>query len=132
MAGSIFRRVGAVLAGVVVAGVVVAVVEGAGHFAFPPPPGLDLTDPADQARLMKVVPVGAKLAVVTAWFLGALAGCWTALRIGRGAVAVWIVGGIMTILSLITTQTFPHPVWMVLAALAVGPLAALIVLRTAR
>lgn len=129
MASPVIRRVAGVIAGVVAAGAVVAVVESIGHMMFPPPPGIDLANPADQARLMSVIPLGAKLAVVAAWFLGALAGCWAALRVAQWGLAVWLVAGVMTILSVLTTQMFPHPLWMVLAALALPPLAAFAVLR---
>jgi predicted naringenin-chalcone synthase len=129
MANPGIKRVGAMLAGIVVAGLVVAVVESLGHLVFPPPAGFDLTKPEDQARLMEVLPLGAKLAVVGAWFLGALAGAWTALRLGAFPLAAWVVAVVMVALSVITTQMFPHPLWMVAAALLLPPLAAWLVLR---
>ena len=123
------RRGGGVVAGIGVAVTVVAVVEPLGHMLFPPPAGLDLANPADQARLMAVIPLGAKLAVVAAWFLGTLAGAWAALRLGGWASAAWAVAAVMVTLGLITTQLFPHPVWMVAAAVLLPLLAAWLVLR---
>jgi hypothetical protein len=127
----LIRRAGGIVAGVIAAGLIVGVMEGLGHSLFPPPPGLDLAKPADQARLMEVLPMGAKLAVVIAWFVGALAGAWAALRISCWAPSVWVVAGVMTLLSVATTQMFPHPVWMIVAAFALPVLAAGIVQRLA-
>ena len=72
------RLILGVLAGVVVGVVVIGVVEGVGHMLFPPPPGLDLTDPLQLHTAMSKVPVQAKVWVLLAWFLGALAGASTA------------------------------------------------------
>lgn len=123
MNNPVLRLIVASVLGVIVAGVVVGVVEFAGHAAFPPPDGLDLTNPADQARLMEVIPFEAKIAVVAAWFLGSLAGCYVAARLGKSVAAGWIVAGVMVALSVITTQMFPHPVWMIVAAVALPVIA---------
>ena len=80
MASPAVRNVVATIAGIVVAVTVVFVVEGIGHAIFPPPEGLDLTVAEDRERLMDLVPTGAKVAVVAAWFLGALAGACTSHR----------------------------------------------------
>ncbi len=128
MNNPIVRKVVAVIAGLVVAMLVVMVTEGAGHAIFPPPEGLDITKPEDQARLMEVIPLGAKIAVVVAWFLGAMAGAATAMAVGRHALPGWIVGLVLVALSLFTTQMFPHPLWMMVAAVAL-PLAGVLVAK---
>ena len=117
MENPVVRNIVAAVVGVLVAGLVVGVVEMAGHAAFPPPEGLDITDPADQARIMLEIPLAAKLAVLLAWFLGALAGAWTARKIGVDRWPSFVVIGLMIIGSLWTTQMFPHPWWMVAGAL---------------
>jgi hypothetical protein len=129
MANPIIGRSAAIVVGVLAAGLVVAAVETAGHALFPPPPGIDLANPADQARLIAALPLGAKLAVLLAWFLGALAGAFAALRIAAWRPAGWVVAGVMTILSVVTTQMFPHPWWMIAAALVLPVLAAWMVLH---
>ena len=116
MKNPVVSRIVGVIAGLVVAMLVVMAAEGAGHAMFPPPEGLDITRPEDQARLMELIPLGAKIAVVVAWFLGALAGAATAIAIARHILPGWIVGLVMVALSLVTTQMFPHPVWMIGAA----------------
>ena len=122
MANSSLRTALASVAGVIVSAVVVLAVVGLGHALFPPPPGLDLANPQDQARLIAAIPGEAKVMVVVAWFLGALAGSTTAMMIARKASAGWIVAGVMVALSVWTTQMFPHPAWMVVCAVVL-PLA---------
>ena len=118
------RGVIATLIGILVAGLVVALAEGAGHVIYPTPEGIDITKPEDQLRLMEIIPFGAKVAVVIAWFLGALAGTCTARKIATVKWPAWIVTALMVAASIGTTAMFPHPTWMI--ACAVGlPLLAL-------
>ena len=126
MDNPIVRRIAGLLAGLVVMALTVALAEGAGHALFPPPAGLDVTNPDDQARMMEVIPLGAKIAVVVAWFLGALAGSAVAMMIGRTPLLGWAIGIIMGALSLFTTQMFPHPLWMVIAAVVLPLMAVLV------
>ncbi len=128
MANPAIRSLLAVLAGLVVAMIVIAAVEAAGHALYPPPPGLDLARAADQERLMSVLPLQAKIAVILAWFLGALAGAATAIAIGRRVLPAWIVAVAIAGLGLWTTQMFPHPDWM-LASAVVLPLVAVLVAK---
>lgn len=118
MQNPIVRAVLATLAGLVAAMVTVGIVEMTGHAIFPPPEGLDVTNPADQARLMDVIPLGAKIAVVVAWFLGALAGCAVAAWLSRSIKPGWVVAGLLVLGGMYTMQMFPHPVWMVVCAVA--------------
>ncbi|WP_114520104.1 hypothetical protein [Altererythrobacter sp. ZODW24] len=129
MENPIVRRIVGVLAGIVVGFIVVAVVESIGHTVFPPPADLDLSKPDDLARLMKAIPLAAKIAVVVAWFLGAFAGAATAMWVAKEALPGWIVTALLIAAGLWTTQLFPHPVWMVVAAIALPVLAALFAKR---
>lgn len=122
MGNSALRSALASVAGVIVAAIVVFAVEGLGHALFPPPVGLDLADPQNQARLIAAMPGQAKVMVVVAWFLGSLAGAATAMAIAHRALAGWIVAAVMVALSVWTTQMFPHPAWMVVCAVVL-PLA---------
>lgn len=124
MSNPIVRRIVAVLAGVIVAGMVVALVEGLGHMIYPPPTGLDISKPEDQARLMEVIPPGAKIAVVVAWFVGSFAGAAVAMLIGKHAFPGGVVAGLMVVASFATTQMFPHPLWMMVGAVLLPLLAA--------
>ena len=126
MKNPVIRQAVGILAGLVVMAVVVALAEGAGHALFPPPDGLDISKPEDQARLMDVIPLGAKIGVVLAWFLGALAGASVAMTIARTPLAGWAIGLVMGALSLFTTQLFPHPLWMMIAAVVLPLVAVLL------
>lgn len=126
MNNPIVRGIVASVAGIVTAGIVVALVETLGHLIYPPPEGLDLTNPDDMAQLMTVIPIGAKIAVVAAWFAGSLAGAIVAGWIGRTKIPGWIVAAFMLLASVVTTQMFPHPVWMIIAAVALPIVAKLL------
>lgn len=106
-----------VLLGLLVGMVVTGVVEGMGHTIFPPPPGVNLTDPAALTSVMGKIPLGAKIGVLTAWFLGVLSGASTALLIaGRRQPGGWIVAGVLFVFAVWTMTTIPHPPWMIVGA----------------
>ena len=123
------RGIAAILLGLVVAIIIVLITVSIGHMIFPPPAGLDMSNPEHQTRLMEQIPTGAKVAVVLAWFLGSLAGAATAIAIGRKVLAGWIVALLIGAMGVWTTQMFPHPLWMVVGALFVPLIAVLVVKR---
>ena len=106
------RIVLGVVAGVVVAFLCVFAVEFIAHGLYPPPAGLDASNPADQARLMDSMPAAAKAMVLLAWFVGALAGAWTANRIAGRSLAGWIVALLVIAAGIATMVMIPHPAWM--------------------
>ena len=115
------RKFLGVLAGLAALIATVWIVETAGHSIWPPPPGTDISDPAQLATLLDRIPLAAKLAVVTGWFLGALAGAWAAHAVSRWAPASWIVVAIGIAFGVMTLFMIPHPLWMQAAAI-VAPL----------
>ena len=129
MSNPVVRMIVAIAGGLAAAILVVAMVEMAGHAAFPPPAGLDLSRPDDQARLMEAMPAAAKIVVVAAWFLGSLAGACVAIAISRRIIPAWIVGLTMVGLSLVSTQLFPHPAWMIVSAVVLPMLGVVIAKR---
>ena len=128
MANPAVRSLLAVIAGLLVAMIVIAGVEAIGHAIFPPPSDLDITRVEDQARLMELMPLEAKLVVIAAWFVGSLASAVTAMAIARLVLPAWIVAVAIAGLGLWTTQMFPHPDWM-LASAVVLPLVAVLVAK---
>lgn len=125
MEGSTIRAGLASLTGLAVAIAVVAIVEMIGHAAFPPPPGVDVSDPAALEGILDSVHPGAKAMVVVAWFLGSLAGSCVAIRMSGRTVSAWLVGALVAALGLWTSQLFPHPAWMVASAVVL-PLVAVL------
>lgn len=123
------RMVIGIVTGVVVAFLCVFAVEAVGHSLYPPPAGLNLNDPADQARLMEAMPTAAKGMVLFAWFVGALAGAWTAKRIANRDVAGWVVALLVIAAGVATMLMIPHPAWMWAGGLILPLLAAWIAIR---
>lgn len=106
------RLAGGILAGILVAFMCVFAVEFVGHALYPPPAGLDAKNPADQARLMEAMPAAAKAIVLLGWFVGALAGAWTANRIAGRGMAGWAVALLVVAAGIATMLMIPHPAWM--------------------
>ena len=126
------RKLLGVVAGIAVAILVIMAIEFAGHAAYPPPPDIDLRDPAATNRLIASLPPGALAGVVIGWFLGSFAGAWTAIRVARWATAGWIVVAFVIAGGLYTIITIPHPMWMQIAAVALPLLAGWMALRINR
>ena len=120
--------------GLVVLVLVTGGIEWLSHtYLFPPPPGLDITNPADQARIMAAMPVGGWAMVAVAWFLGAFAGAWAANRIARSAMPGWIIALLTVAFGVYTMMTIPgHPTWMWAAGIALPLLAGWLAQRSAR
>ncbi|WP_164117657.1 hypothetical protein [Sphingorhabdus sp. Alg239-R122] len=117
------RRVLGIIAGIIVAGILVALLEGLGHIIYPPPAGTDLNNPDDLAQIMHIMPFGAKLSVIIAWFLGTLGGAATALYITRWPWSVWIVAAFIIAGTIFSLMTIPHPLWMAICGLALPVIA---------
>jgi hypothetical protein len=103
------------LAGVVSGAVLAGVIEYASHMIFPPPAGVDFTDPA-QTVAMDLLPMGAKIGVIVAWAIGSFVGGMIAAWVGRAQIAAFGVGGILLGLGIWTMMMIPHPMWMIIAA----------------
>jgi len=111
------RLILGVILGIIVGVVVIGAVEGVGHTIFPPPPGVNLTDPAQLATVMSKIPFQAKIAVLLAWFLGALFGASSGnLIAGRRAWAGRIVALVILALSIFNMTTIPQPAWFAVSA----------------
>jgi hypothetical protein len=116
------RLVLGVLAGAVVAVALVAGLEMLGHLLFPPPPGLDVSDPEQLAAMMAQVPLPAKVWVVAAWTLATMGGGVTAALISRRGWTAWVIAALVAAAAVATLFMIPHPLWMQIGAVA-GPLA---------
>lgn len=124
------RLILGVIVGVIVGMVVILAVEGVGHTIFPPPAGVNLTDPAQLATVMTKIPFQAKVAVLIAWFLGTVAGASAAnLLAGRRAWAGRIVGLLILAMSIFNMTTIVHPIWMMVSAVLAIALGAVVAER---
>ena len=106
-----------ILAGVIAGGITVFIVESIGHLIWPPPAGVDMTDPDQLATIMDTIPFAAKAAVVVAWGCGSFVGGFVASKISKdpGNVASLLTGGVLLLFGVMTMFAFPHPIWMMVA-----------------
>jgi hypothetical protein len=107
------------------------VVEAIGHRLYPPPPGLDISNSADLARLIESLPGPALSIILGAWFLGALIGGWVAFRVGLWRTAPWLVSAVIITGAIWSFVMIPHPSWMIAAGVILPLLAGLLVVRRA-
>ncbi|MBK6767910.1 MAG: hypothetical protein IPG72_02540 [Ardenticatenales bacterium] len=114
-----------VVSGLIVGGLVVAVVEGLSVFLFPPPPGMDFSNPEAYGAFMATLPAGAFVLVGAAWMAGAVAGGAVAGWLGgaRADVDGGIVGLILAAGSVMNLLNYAHPAWMWAPALLTVPAA---------
>ena len=105
------RRVGAVVAALAVSIVVISIVQAVSGWMYPPPPGLDLTDPEALRAFAEQLPIGALLMVELSYLLGSLMGGVTAGIIGRDSVYRLgaVVGGLLTLAGFSNLAAIPHP-----------------------
>ena len=123
------RTILGIVAGVVVAFVVLMGLEMAGHAAMPPPAGLDPADPEDLKQMVASASTAAKAWVVFAWFAAAVAGGWVARRLSRASWAGWVIAGLIVVGGIANIMMIPHPLWMLIAAVAVPLLGGWLVTR---
>lgn len=116
------RSILAGVAGVVAGGVVVFALESLGHVVFPLPEGLEI-DPTSMESIRAAapqIPAINKLAVVIAWFGGAVAAGWTASLVARSRdlLIPLICGGFLMLGGLVNLINIPSPIWMWVLGLA--------------
>lgn len=89
-------------------------VEGLATMLFPPPPGLDLKNEADLAKLVAAATPAMKSMVVFGWLLASFVGGWIAAKISRAhRVGAALVVGVAVVLGVIANAAMlPHPLWM--------------------
>jgi MFS-type transporter involved in bile tolerance (Atg22 family) len=107
------RGILGVVAGTIAGGIVVALIELAGHAAFPMRSGADIHNlqPGD-------ISTPGFLAVLAAWALGSLIAGWVAAALG-GRPAALIVGLILLAGGLANLISIPSPLWFWIAGLLV-------------
>jgi len=126
MINSLVRNVLAMLAGVIVAMVLMVLLQSVAHRVYPPPPGLDFTDPAVRESIMIKAPVGALLIVLASYFVGTLVGAWVAARLSADAPLRqgYLIGALLVVASVMNLRAIPHPLWFIVANIAVVIVAA--------
>lgn len=115
----ILRLILGVIGGAFAAMMVVTIAEYAGLRAYPPPPGLSTSDPAQMAEIVKKMPVAAMIYVLVGYAFGAYVGPAVAVLIAdRRATAGWIVAILFVAATVYNLAVLPSPVWFNIAAMA--------------
>jgi hypothetical protein len=86
---------------------------------YPPPPGLDFTDPETVAAYAQTMPWPALAIVLASWLLAAFVGGAVAARVAgsyRTACAL-VIGAVDVALIGMNAISIPHPTWMLAAGL---------------
>jgi hypothetical protein len=119
------RNVMGFIVGFLVAGTLVGIIERMGHVPYPPPPGMDPSDPESIKAFMSQIPLGGLMYILVAWVAGTLAGSFAATRIARDSprASATAVGAMMLFTSVYMMVTIPVPAWFWAAALIGVPLA---------
>lgn len=108
------RSILAVLAGIILGAVMVYVVQLAGHQIFPPPEGMDPSNPESIKQYMSQIPTLALVWILLSYALGSLAGGGVAAAIAPKAhlTHALIVGGVQTCFGIANYLMITHPLWM--------------------
>lgn len=121
------------MAGMVVAVTVVSMCDLAAGALHATPPGFDMTDMAQVKAHAAAAPTAALLVVLLGWLLGPFAGGLVASRIAARSRKqyAWIIAGVLLAATLANLLAIPHPIWMVVGALAGVPAAGWLAARLA-
>lgn len=108
------RAILGVVVGLAVAMAIIFLIEGLATAISPPPPGLDLNNEADLARMVEMTGTTTRIVVVAGWLLASFIGAWVAAKISRAhRVAAAIAVGVGIVLGVVLNVTMlPHPLWM--------------------
>lgn len=113
------RKILAVVAGVVVGAAVVWLVQLVGHRVVPMPAGMDPMDMENVRAHMTEIPAAAFVFVLVGYVLGALAGGYTAARLGRARGLALVAGTILMLFGILNVVLIPHPLWVTVATFLV-------------
>lgn len=127
------RNVLAIVAGVVTAFATVWLIGKLNHVVYPPPQGLDFSNPDAIRPYLATLPVGAYIFILASSVIAAFVGTLVACYIGTANATLFgaIVGGIILAATIANFIAIPHPVWLVVATLAGIVLSTLLAIRLA-
>lgn len=118
---TVLRLVGAIVAGIVVVGILVVAVEYFSGIVHPFPEDFDGSISELREHVARY-PHWVLAVAVVAWGFTALAGTWTAGRLGN-RVSAAIVGLLLVAAVILNIAQLPYPIWFKTVILIVIPLA---------
>ena len=92
---------------------------------YPPPPGMDATDPSSIRSYMAGVPAAALGIMLMAHFIAALSAGFVVGRFAANRTALWTVAILMLLGGVSNLVMMPHPTWFWADALVYVPAALL-------
>jgi hypothetical protein len=127
------RNVAAIVAGLVTAYLSIKLIDKLGHMVYPPPAGLDFSDPEAIRPYLATLPIGAFLFIwassVVAAFVGTLVAGFAGTA--RPAILAAAVGGVVFAATIANFIWIPHPLWLSLATLIGIVVSTLLAMRLA-
>ena len=114
------RDILACVAGVAIAFLIVFLADELSHMMYPPPPGLDFSDPEALRPYIATMPIGAFLFILASSIVAAFIGTLVACYIGtiKPLNCAIVVGGIVLAASIANFIAIPHPSWLAIATMA--------------
>ncbi len=107
------HKLAGLAAGLAVAIFTIMLVEFIGNQFFPPPLGYDMSGGSALS-----LPVENLIWPVIGWFLGALAGAWSAVRISGERWTGWVIAALVVAATIFNFVLITHPLWMMIAGAA--------------
>ena len=113
------RNVAAIIGGIAIAFLTVMLVDMLNHSIYPPPPGLDFTDPDAIRPYLDTLPIGAFLLIMASSMVAAFVGTLVAIYVGtiQPRNCAIIVGGMVFAATVANFIAIPHPMWLAVATL---------------
>ena len=117
----VVRSILAVILGLLVAFVVIALVQMIGIRVYPPPAGMDPTNPESIKAAMAQIPLAALLFVLLSYAAGSVVGGWVSARFAPKAKMTHaiIVAALLFCAGLMNLMTIPHPMWFAVTSSAI-------------
>ena len=113
------RNAAAFVVGIVIAFLTVRLIDMLGHMVFPPPAGLDFSDPSAVKPYLATLPIGAFLFILASSVIAAFAGTLAACHIGTTSSlnCAIVVGGMVLAATVANFIAIPHPLWLSIGTL---------------
>lgn len=113
------RNVAAIIGGIVTAFVTVMLIDMLNHVVYPPPAGLDFSDPQAIRPYFDTLPIGAFLLIMASSVVAAFVGTLVASYVGtiRPRNCAVVVGGMVFAATVANFIAIPHPMWLAVATL---------------
>ena len=113
------RNVIAIIAGIGTAFLTVMLIDRVNYMVFPPPAGLDFSDPTAIEPYLATLPIGAFLFILASSVVAAFVGTLVAGYAGKikPFYCAVIVGGMVFAATVANFIATPHPLWLSIATL---------------